>query len=774
MARIRLRFSKEEADRTLGPSGHGTDVGTGAGAQDHGDRFPGSNTPPPILDTRMGGTKMRLAGRSSVAASLVVGLAVGFSFTSPARAQDAGKVKELYEAGMSELQKGEYDKALEKFKALFQEDPSQAQILDLMRATETKSLLKMLMKGGEYEQAARYLLSRGHEALKARSRDREKILPLVETAIKDSDLEKRRSASRQLMAEHGAFAMPEIVRYLGSNDTDERVRAIFVIEDIGIEAVLPLAEVLNSPDAQVRQSAVIALRKLLDPRAYPILDYLAKSKDQPDSVRRAAEGAMKAITEAMGTKDMEPEKAFLMLADMYYTKAPDVLKELGSQNTLWKWEEGQLKYSDCPSFLYHLRLAEKACNMALVSNPMSANARSMLAIVYAGQQVSMASASKEWLDSDAGKAEMARLAMADAAIRSGGAGTLMGALGIALKYNDAPVACAIMRALPTYSNVPMDASSTLVAAFQSNDQRIRWTAALTAVRIAPKAAFPRSEMVVQLLSDAVSLSSVRQVLVVCDDTKAAVQMQNELGAAGMHAVVSRSGADGLVRSKQVPFDVVVVASGLKDMLAQQVVNEIRRDFRTKATPIVLATVEANAEKEKSLYADTVQGIVTMPLSANAYVPVVKDAAAKSPLDDRSRALEMSEEACTVLAEASASSVFDFSKAQGALAGTLNTDKPESLKLKALGALKKWGGEASLKGLLASLDNTANPEAVRAESARVAGFILSGKAPSNDAVEALMKGLKDASIPVRTACAGALGGANLTPAQKAALLEGSRL
>jgi len=717
---------------------------------------------------------MRLAGRATMAASLVVGLAVGFSLASPARAQDAAKVKGLFDEGMSALEKGDYDAALAKFKALFQEDPNQAQILDLIRSTESKNFLKLLQKGGEYEQAARYFLSRGHEALKARSRDRDKILALVETAIKDADLEKRRSASRQIMAEHGAYAIPEIVRYLGSNDTDERVRAIFVIEDIGVEAVLPLVEVLNSPDAQVRQSTIIALRKLLDARAYPILDWLSKSKDQPESVVRAAQGAMKAYGEMFKISNLSADEAFVKLADMYYTKAPEVLAELGSINTMWKWQEGQLKYQDCPAFMYHLRLAEKACNMALAANPGSANARSMLAIVYAGQQVSLAAAPKEWQESEAGKAEATRLAMADAAIRSSGVGTLMGALQIALKYNDAPVAVAIIRALPTYTNVPLGEASSLTAALTAPDQRITMNAAAAIVRLSPKQPFPRSDSVVQLLSDAVALSSIRQVLVICEDTKAAAQMQTDLAAAGMHAVVARTGADGLTRSKQAPFDVVVVASGLKDLLAQQVINEIHRDFRTKQTPIVVATPEASAEADRNLYKDSVQGVITLPLSANAYVPVLKDAAAKSPLDDRARALEMSEEACAVLAEAMPTPVFDFSRAQGALSGTLATDKPESLKLKALAALKKWGGDASMKGLLESVQLTANPEAVRAESARVAGLILSGKAPTQKGFEILLQGLSDASIAVRTACAGALGAANLTPAQKAMVMEKAKL
>jgi HEAT repeat protein len=703
-----------------------------------------------------------------------MGLAVGFLSPAPAHAQDAAKVKQLFDEGMLSLQKGEFDAALAKFKALFQEDPNQAVVLDLIRSTETKSFLKMLEKGGEFELVAKRLLSMGHVAAKERSKDRERILPLVETAIKDTDLEKRRTASRTIMANHGAFAVPELVRYLGSNDTDERVRAIFVLEDIGVEAILPLVEVLNSPDAQVRQTTIIALRKLADPRAYPILEWVASSKDQPDSVRRAADNALRAMGDMMGKSDLTPEQAFLKLADMYYTKAPDLLTALGSVNTIWKWEEGQLKHADAPAFLYHLRLAEKACMMAIQANPQSTNARSMLAIVYAAQQVSLASATQEFMDSELGKSEMARLAMADAAIRSSGPSVLMGALGIALKYNDAPVAIAILKALPTYGNVPVDSGSTLVAALSYPDQRIQWNAALTCIRLNPKEAFPRSAEIVGLVSGAVSLSSVRQALLIVDDTKAAVQMATDLTQAGMHAVRALSGSDGLNRSKQVPFDVVIVASPLKDIMADEIVHDIRRDFRTSKTPILVAVPESQAEATKALYGSQVEAVITTPLSANVYVPVVKDAAAKSPLNDRDRALALSEEACAVLAEASTTGVFDFSKAAPALVGTLNTNKPDSLKMKALAALKKWGNEGNAPGLLDAVAMSTNAEAVRAESARIAGIVMSGKAPTAKGFEILVAGLSDASVQVRVACAGALGACKLTDAQRAMVMQKAKL
>jgi HEAT repeat protein len=720
---------------------------------------------------------MRLTGRVSLAASLALGLGVGLVSVPPAPAEDSAKVKQLYDEGMSALEKRDFETALAKFKALFQEDPNQSEILDLIKSTETKNFLLLLEKGGDYARAAERFLSMSHVAAKERSQDAARIQPLVETAIKDSDLEKRRAASRQIMAEHGAYAVPFLVRYLGSNDTDERVRAIFVIEDIGVEAVLPLVEVLNSPDAQVRQTAIVALRKLVDPRAYPVLEWIAKSKDQPDSVRRAAENALKSLSDSMGgtgPSSMNPEQAFLKLADLYYTKAPDVLRELGSVNTMWKWEEGQLKWKDCPAFMYHLRLAEKACQMAIASSPESKPARSMLAIVYAAQQVSLAGASPEFLASDAGKEEAGRLAMVDAAMRASGADVLLGGLGLALKYNDAPVAIAILRSLPTYGSVPLDEKSPVVAALASPDQRVQWNAALTVIRMSPKAAFPRFDLVVPLVSNAVGLTSVRQVLVVCEDTRSAVQMQTELNAAGMHAVVSRTGADGLYRSKQAPVDCVVVVDGLKDLMAQQVVNEVRRDYRTKQVPILVGCAEAQAEATKNLFKDEIQGVVTLPLSANVYVPLVKEAASHSPLDDRARALALSEEACGVLADASPSAVLDFTKAAPALVGTLNGDKPESLKMKALAALKKWGGDASVAGLLDAVANTANPEGVRAEAGRVAGVLLSGKVPSQKSFEILMHGLADGSIAVRTACAGALGSAKLSDAQRQMVLDKAKL
>ncbi len=717
---------------------------------------------------------MRLAGRVSVTASLVAGLAFGLA-AAPAFAQDAGKVKELYDGGMSALEKGQYEEALAKFKALFQEDPSQGQILDLIRATETRNFLSMLKQGGEMEMVARRLLESGHVGMKARSQDKALIEPLVDTAIKDESLEKRRMASREIMANHGPYAVPYLVRYLGSNDTDERVRAIFVLEDIGIEAVLPLIETLQSPDAQVRQTTIVALKRLLDPRAYPVLEWIAASKDQPDSVRRAAANALKAFGKSVGKPDMTPEEAFLEVARMYYTKAPEVIRDLGTNYSLWKWEEGKLTFKDVPAFMYHLRLAEKACMMALHSDPKSANARSMLSLVFAAQQVALANAPADFLESDAGKEEAGRLAMADAAIRSAGVPTLMKALGLALQHNDSTVAIAIIRTLPSFgAEVPLGADSALVAALAFPDQTVQWNASLACIRLAPGKVFPRCELVVPLAADAVSLASIRQILVIEPDTKTAVQMQTELNAAGMHAVVSRTGADGLDRAQQMAFDAILVSSSLKDIMAQQVVNHLRRDFRTKSVPVLIVAPEAAAEGLASLFADQIGGIVTLPASANVYVPQVKGASEQSPLNDRARALAMSEEACGVLAEAVATPAFDFSRAQMALAATLATDKPDSLKMKALAALRRWGGAPALDGLLGAVSNTTLSEGVRADSARTAGTLLLGKAPSPKGFEVLVGGMGDASIAVRTACAGALGGAKLTDEQRAVVMAKANL
>jgi CheY-like chemotaxis protein len=716
------------------------------------------------------------AGRASVAASLVVGLAAGWCGAVPAYAGDAAKVRELYDRGMMALQGGEYDKALEAFKALLQEDPSQDQVLDLIRATETRHFLKMLSKGGESEMVARRMLDLGRTALRDRNRDPDVIRPLVQSAVTDTDLEKRRMASRTLMANHGAFAVPFLVGYLGSNDTNERVNTIMALEDIGLEAVLPLVEALQSPDAQTRQNVVVVLRRLVDPRAYPILQWLAGSKDQPASVRDAATAALDSYRGFTGSKATSAQDAFIEIARMYYKRSPEILRDLGTTYTLWRWEEGGLKYTDVPGLMYHLRLAEKACLLAVKTDPStSQKAQAVLSIVYAAQQVALHNAPEAFRTSEAGQAEATRLAMADAAIRANGPAVLERGLSLAIEWNDAPVAVAILNTIPTFgSAVSLGADSAVVKALASGEQSVQWAAALCCIRLAPKSKFPRCELVVPLAADAVSLGAVRQVLIIEPDTKTSVQLQTELNKAGLHTVVSRSGADGLVTAKQARFDAVIVSSGVSDVLAQSVVNEIRRDARTASTPVLMLTAESKKDGLTELMGDSIAGVITLPASANVYVPQVQQAVSNSPLDDRARALALSEAACEVLAMANPSACFDFRRAEAALVGTLATDKSDSLKLKALAALRRWGSAASLGGLLGSLSNDKNAEAVRAESAAVAGSILSGNAPSAKGFEMLLAGLSDPSVAVRTACAGALGSARLTGDQRAMVLAKAHL
>ncbi|MHC4924167.1 MAG: HEAT repeat domain-containing protein, partial [Planctomycetota bacterium] len=556
------------------------------------------------------------AGRLTAAASIALGLCVGLMATDTAQAQDAGKVKDLYEQGVKALEQGKYEDALGKFKAVFQEDPNQSQVLDLIRSTETKHFLSMLQKGGDYELAAKRLLELGHRSIMERSRDADRIRGLVTTAVREGDLQKRREASRTLMAEHGSYAVPEVVRYLGSNDTDERVRAIMVLEDIGVEAVLPLIEVLNSPDARVRENVVVTLRRILDPRAYPLLEWIASDKDQPGSVRRAAGHALEAYKAYTGSAASSIEDALLEVARAYYQKQPDVLRDLGGSYALWSWSEGGLVYEDCPKMMYHLRLAEKACGLAVKKDAGSEKARSMLSIVLAAQKVTLANASDEFKASPAGMKEAGRLALADAAISSGGIDMLNRALLMSLEWQDSSVARAILEMMPTFgTTVPLDAKSGVVAALASPDQTVQWAAAMAAAQIAPKDHFPRCDLVVPLLADAVSLGSVRQVLIIEPATKTAVQLQTELNGAGMHAVVARNGAQGLIRAKQVNFDVVMVSSGLSDMLANQVVNEIRRDVRTANVPVLVLAAESASDAQAKMFGDSISGVVSLPASA---------------------------------------------------------------------------------------------------------------------------------------------------------------
>ena len=221
------------------------------------------------------------------------------------------------------------------------------------------------------------------------------------------------------------------------------------------------------------------------------------------------------------------------------------------------------------------------------------------------------------------------------------------------------------------------------------------------------------------------------------------------------------------------FDVIVIRANLVDKLAMTVVRHLQEDFRTAAIPILIMGQGEELDAAKELLGTKVQGFIPAePLD----VVAVKDAASQSLNDDQKRALIVSKAACEALGmiHAAHTAFANFADAEGALDGVITSEKPDDIRLAALGALEMVGSVKSTAAPVTVCEETANATPVGVGAARTLGKIFAGTAAPAEVFDALLAGFGDEAQDVRRAAGVALGEMMLTDEQKNAVLTGYRV
>lgn len=713
---------------------------------------------------------MNIGARNAVLYTVVAALLAGgllAALPAPARAQDPARIESLFEQARDLWERGRTSEAAEALKQLLALDPSQDAVYDLLRRAEYRMFLDMLKEGGDSELIARRILDLGHVGQQEKMKDEGAIKALVADAIKGADYGVRVKAVRNLVARHGEYAVPYLYHYLGSNDRDERVNAILALTELSSEAVLPLTEALHSDDPMIRQNASLVLQKLGDLRALGGLTSLAVHATNP-AVREAAGQAATALAQLDGGVSA-PADAYLMLARKYYERDAAVIKNYLGTYTLWNWVDGKLVDRQVPKFLYHLELAEESCYDALSEAPDSQEARSLLAAVHYAQWAAVDALPEDLKAGDEGQALVEAYWNVLAITQAQGADTQLGALDLGLAWGDEGMARGALAAIPgVWDGRAIDGESVLVKAL-SGPKTVRLAAANTLLRIDPLKPFPGAEMVVPVAAQGVDAGSARQVLLVEPDSLVRAKALKALDDAGMFAVAESSAIAGFRRAKDVgTFDVIVIRAQLTDALALTMVKELRDDFRTAAVPILISGGEAELDAAKDLYGTTVQGfVIADPID----VAAVKDAASQSLNDDQKRALAVSKDACLALAAIQPvhTAYGNYAAAEAALMGVVTSDKPDDIRMAALGALKALGSEACLGTLAGAFAESANEAPVRVAAADALSGVLGGKAVPDVVFNALLDGVGDEIAEVRKAAGAALGAMKLAPEQANAVL-----
>lgn len=401
----------------------------------------------------------------------------------------------------------------------------------------------------------------------------------------------------------------------------------------------------------------------------------------------------------------------------------------------------------------------------------------MIALIGCAEQVAYGNLSDEARANEGIAAQGKALDGVGAIAGAVGASGLLDAfrLGGELKNGDA--AACVADAIPgVWDGRAIGEDNSLVQGLTSDDNKIRYAAAIALLRINPPAAFPKSNMVAQIAGDAAASRAVRQVLVIDTDTKNAMNVQRALNQAGFHAVAANAGTDGLSMAKATGgFDAVVVASKLSDITVFQVLADLGRDYRTSgAKKIVMAaggdlgTLKAEFDKFG------LAGVAPTSTDSVGVVNVVKEALA-SPAGDAGRvhANKLSIAASNAIAGANGTA-FNLKDAQKGLAGAAGPGADPEVALAALNALAKLANIESQSELRGIISTATNSPAIRVAACRAMATALRGQTPSKETYDALLEAMGDADVGVRTAAGAAIGCAKLTPEQQADVMNKRRV
>ncbi len=670
------------------------------------------------------------------------------SAVSIAKAQD---VNDLFNQGVKALHEGRDDEALTFFQKVLAAQPSNEQAYELWKSTEHQIWLDILVKNGQFELVGKRLMALAEMGKAERKNDAEAIKKLLGD-IKVDDIVTRRSAIRQLAAEHGEYAVPFMLPKLGDqSDDDGRVMYMNALTEMGSDVVPPLVEALQSSDAFVRRNVALTLGYIGDPRAAGSLGAIA-SKDENETCRHAAADAAKKCGGGDAIADLTK------LGSDYHYRRDNVLASKGWSDVVWSWGGEKLVSTKCLRAVYPDELAKKAYTAALALDPNNAQARLGFARANASEAARLQGLAEGGVDLGDMKAALERSSIA---AHLAGNDALDSALAEAVKTNDVVTAVALCRSLAVSVAKPMPG---MQAALGSSDGAVRAEAAIALGHAAVLSRAKAGADVVNALGEAAGREVVRTVAVIDSDAARGQAIAKALESKGIVAHTWERGANALALLHRMSgLDALLVADSLTDLTTAQVVDEVSREPQLAKAPLFIIT--ADATKAGAVWGDKAKGMLTNADGVGAVVDALS-----AVEGDRAKAVELAGRASLSLAQLAHGGA-DISSALGSLRTAAQT-QPDNVAAHALMAIGLAGDAASAQAAAELAGDGKKSEVVRTAAASAAGQCFARGVQANEAALTALKSLiaaADAPIGLRTAAADAIGASQMSATDRATLV-----
>jgi HEAT repeat protein len=744
---------------------------------------------------------------------------------------DEEQVRTLFREGVRQFEAGRTKEAYVAFERALALKPSSDLLRFLRDETGNRVLIEMFGNKDLKDTAVRIVeLSRG--AYRTVPRTEEQIRALVDGL--GSEEFDRTWKSINALVSVGQRAVPFLLEHL-RDDSHPNLSAhcIITLTKMAGEAVLPVAEAMESTVPRLRQNAAIVLGNIRDHRALGALKRAWEDPDELPEVKTFVAESLRKITGRDPENLPTAKEYFYTLADRYYTSHPSVLPDLFGEFLVWRWDAKEDRLApprEVPGFAYNEEIAEEACYDAIALDDRYDAAWVLLALNYFQETVEGDAAIElAQKKRDAGEMPPAvadRLREGLAGIgKAGLVGSVAGrrnlyrALKRCLDDNNVPVAVAVLETLARVGDPedlplpPLSPSDErilsaealaeyereratkiaypIVEALIHKDKRIRYQAAVTLVALQPDRRFLGIERVATNLADAVGESGIRVVLVADGDNAWRNSLRAALRRMNCMTVDVSTPAEALLRAKEFPPKDLIIMDGqmagtvlftanLTDnrQVSETVFDSLKEDLRTRAVPILISGGPDRIENFKDVFGPRCAGFVAKPLDKMALKAEIEKAfdTDQARRDAKSLADRLAQKAAEALASIKpATTYFTYRDAVSALIGTLK-DRPDAVRVPAIRALGNFGDTRALEPLARTLQDAENSTEVRAACGRAMGEIFrdSHAAPPDEVFPVLLAALRDPEFSVQEAAAAALANARLSAGQQREVAEANRI
>lgn len=682
--------------------------------------------------------------------------------------------------------------AADAFAEALLEHPDLNPVVVLDVANQDKASLEtllILIQNSTISDRALRVLELIHEGEFEKRRDPERI---AENILKLGGDPQQEFYAIKHLAESGEYAIPPMLETLLKPEMDYlKPRVVSALPKIGKAAVNPLVMALQVGNDDTRLHVIHALGEIGYPQALPYLSRLFADTATPDSCKEAARVAIGRIEAISGrTVSGTPDEQFFHLAEKYYDQDASVCSDARlPESNVWYWDDQtQTVYPVVvPQRLFGSLMAMRCCEETLLLTPNKVEAGALWLAANIRRESLLGLNIESGDPEELGEPDPTRPEVFPRALyftQAAGPRYAHLVLERAVANHEAGVALGAIEALRITAGEASligteDHKQPLVRALQFPDLLVRIRAALALGAALPKSQFAGSQLVVPVLSSALTQSGKRQILVVDTEEQNLNRVMDALRGADTEVIGEVSFYKGLSRARTEfsALSALYLSTDLVEPNIATALAELRAEFAFSKLPVIIMvkpgqTLVADELVAMDKYADRAEAAADSATLSARYEDI-NARTGQMPFDPElalSIALKSAETMRRIAVDGQ--TVFDFESVEPALIAVLSSQH-EELQIKAASVLALARSEAAQRSIAHLALDPANTVALRvaafgslAESAKNHGGLL-----ESDQVAELVKIARDdEDLVIRTAASEALGAVNLKTSKASEIIR----